>query len=159
MLLLLLAAVGFVLLIACVNMANLTLARGTVRRRELAIRSALGAARSRVVRQLLMESAMLAVIGGAGGLLLANWAIKFLAAGLPEYLADANSRVAFLKVDATAFGFTLVLSLLTTMLFGLAPAMRLSRVRLNEELKEGGRTAGTRDRLRSALVVARSPWR
>jgi putative ABC transport system permease protein len=153
LLLLLLAAVGFVLLIACVNMANLTLARGTVRRRELAIRSALGAGRLRVVRQLLLESAMLAVIGGAFGLLLANWAIPFLAAGLPEYLANANSRVALLKVDATALGFTLALSLLTTILFGLLPALQLSRVRLNEELKEGGRTAGTRNRFRSALVI------
>jgi putative ABC transport system permease protein len=153
-LLLLLAAVGFVLLIACVNMANLTLARGTVRRRELAIRSALGAGRLRVARQLLLESAMLAVIGGAFGLLLANWAIKFLAAGLPEYLADANSRVALLKVDATALAFTLALSLITTVLFGLAPALQLSRLRLNEELKEGGRTAGGRSRFRSALVIA-----
>ena len=154
LLLLLLAAVGFVLLIACVNMANLTLARGTVRRRELAIRSALGAGRLRVVRQLLLESAMLAVIGGAFGLLLANWTIKFLAAGLPEYLADANSRVASLKVDATALGFTLALSLLTTILFGLVPALQLSRVTLSEELKEGGRTAGARNRFRSALVIA-----
>ena len=153
LLLLLLAAVGFVLLIACVNMANLTLARGTVRRRELAIRAALGAGRFRVVRQLLLESAMVAVIGGAFGLLLANWAVQFLAAGLPEHLVNANSRVALLKVDAAALGFTLALSLLTTILFGLAPALQLSRVRLNEELKEGGRTAGTRNRFRSALVI------
>jgi putative ABC transport system permease protein len=154
MLLLLLGAVGFVLLIACVNIANLLLARGSARRRELAIRSALGAGRWRVVRQLLAESALLALIGGGGGLLLASWVIQFLAGGLPEYLADANSRVASLQLDTTALCFTLALSLLTSLLFGLAPALQLSKIDLNEALKEGGRTAGSRSRLRSTLVVA-----
>src|SRR5262245_12814263 len=154
LLLLLVAAVGFVLLIACVNIANLLLARGSVRRRELAIRSALGAGRLRVARQLLVESAMLALAGGAVGLLLANWGIKFIASGLPEYLANTNSRVAMLKIDATALGFTLALSMLTSFLFGLLPALRLSRVDLNEALKEGGRGGVARNRLRPALVVA-----
>jgi len=154
MLLLLFAAVGFVLLIACVNMANLTLARGTVRRRELAVRAALGAGRLRLTRQLLLESAMLAVAGGAVGLLLAHWEIQFIAGGLPEYLVAANSRVALLKVDMTALAFTFGLALLTSLLFGLVPAWQLSRVDLNEELKEGGRTVGLRNRFRSALVVA-----
>ena len=154
MLLLLVAAVGFVLLIACVNIANLLLARGSVRRRELAIRSALGAGRLRVARQLLVESAMLALAGGAFGLLLANWGIKFIAIGLPEYLASTNSRIAMLKIDATALGFTFALSMLTSFLFGLIPALRLSRVDLNEALKEGGRGAVARNRLRPALVVA-----
>jgi len=153
LLFLLTAAVAFVLLIACVNMANLTLARGTVRNRELAVRVALGASRVRVVRQLLIESALLAVAGGAIGLLGSNWAIKFLAAGLPEYLADANSHVASLKVDALTLVFTLGLSLLTTLMFGLVPALQLTRVDLNKQLKQGGRTAQSRSRLRSFLVV------
>src|SRR6266403_824224 len=106
-LLLLFAAVGFVLLIACVNMANLTLARGTVRRRELAVRAALGAGRLRLTRQLLLESALLAIVGGVVGLLLARWVIEFVATGLPDYLVNANSRVAGLKIDVTTLGFTL----------------------------------------------------
>jgi putative ABC transport system permease protein len=154
MLLLLLAAVGFVLLIACVNIANLLLARASVRRRELAIRTALGAGRLRVIRQLLAESAMLALVGGALGLLLAGWVVEFLAGGLPEYLANANPRVAMLKIDAAALGFTFALSILTSFLFGIIPALRLSKVDLNESLKEGVRTAGARNRLRPALVVA-----
>jgi putative ABC transport system permease protein len=154
MLLLLVAAVGFVLLIACVNIANLLLARGSFRRRELAIRTALGAGRSRVMRQLLVESATLALVGGALGLLLASWGVEFLAGGLPEYLANANPRVAMLEIDATALGFTFALSTLTSFLFGLIPALRLSKIDPNEALKEGGRAAGARSRLRTALVVA-----
>jgi putative ABC transport system permease protein len=153
MLLLLVSAVGFVLLIACVNIANLSLARGTVRRRELAVRTALGARRLHLVRQLLVESSLLAFAGGAIGVLLANWALKFLAAGLPEYLADANAHVALLSLDATALVFTVGVTLLTTFLFGLVPALQLSRVDLNTELKETGRAAITRSRFRSVLVV------
>ena len=153
MLLLLLSAVGFVLLISCVNMANLTLARGTVRRRELAVRVALGAGRSRIVRQLLLECALLALLGGVFGLLFAQWVLKFLMAGLPEYLADANSHVASVHVDGTVLAFTLVVSVAATFLFGLVPALQLSRVDLNRELKDGARGTGARSRFRSALVV------
>jgi putative ABC transport system permease protein len=153
-LLLLVIAVGFVLLIACANLANLLLARGNVRRRELAIRAAMGASRLRVARQLLAESVMLAFVGGAAGLFLANFGIKFIASGLPEYLAEANSHVAMLRIDATALGFTVALSVLTSILFGLAPALQLSKVNLNEALKEGGRAAGSRSKLRSMFVVS-----
>ena len=154
MLMLLLGAVGFVLLIACVNIANLLLARGSIRRRELAIRSALGAGRGRVVRQLLAESLVLSLVGSAAGLLVASWTTRFIASGLPEYLIQANSRVALLHIDTAALGFTLALSLLTSILFGFAPALQLSKIDLNEALKEGGRTIGSRNRLRSVLVVA-----
>jgi putative ABC transport system permease protein len=153
-LLLLFVAVGFVLLIACANLANLLLARGSVRRRELAIRSALGAGRLRVVRQLLVESLLLAFAGGFCGLLLTNLVIKFLASGLPDYLINANSRVATLTIDASALWFTFALSILTSLLFGLAPALQLSRFNLNEALKDGGRSGGSRNRLRSTFVVA-----
>jgi putative ABC transport system permease protein len=119
---LLLAAVAFVLLIACVNLTNITLARGTTRRRELAVRAALGAGRFSLGRLLLVESTMLALAGGALGLILAYWSIQFLASGLPEYLVDANSRVAFLGIDKTALAFTLLVSLVTSVLFGLVPA-------------------------------------
>ena len=135
-------------------MANLTLARGLVRRRELAVRIALGASRFRVVRQVLIESALLALAGGAVGLLLANWSIRFLTSGLPEYLSDSNARISLLTIDKTALAFTVGLSLLTTVVFALVPAMHLSRVDLNLELKESGRSTSTRSRFRSALVVA-----
>ncbi|HEY7184693.1 MAG TPA: ABC transporter permease [Blastocatellia bacterium] len=157
MLWILFAAVGFVLLIACANVANLSLARASVRHRELAIRAALGAGRLRVVRQLLVESAMLAVLGGACGLLLAHWGIRFLVGGLPEYLGLTNSHVALLKLDVRALCFTFALAFLTTIIFGLLPALQSSRVNLNETLKEGGRGEAQgrgQNRLRSLLVVS-----
>src|ERR1044071_2188275 len=154
MLLLLMVAVGFVLLIACVNIANLLLARGNVRRRELAVRTALGAGRWRVMRQLLTENLVLAFLSAAIGLLLARWVTQFVASGLPEYLADANSRVALMTLDTTALIVTFMLALITSVLFGLVPAFHLSRIDLNEALNEGGRTVAPRKHLRSVLVVA-----
>jgi putative ABC transport system permease protein len=136
-----------------VNIANLTLTRGIMRRRELAIRAVLGARRMRVIRQLLIESALVALAGAALGLLAANWIVGFLAAGLPDYLVNANSRVAMLGIDRVALGFTIGLALLTTLLFGLAPALQLSKVKLNEFLKEGSRSTGVRSKFRSALVI------
>jgi predicted permease len=157
MLWILFAAVGFVLLIACANVANLLLVRGSVRRRELAIRAALGAGRLRVVRQLLVESAMLAVVGGVCGLLLANWCIRFLVGGLPEYLTEPNTHLAQLEVDGWALGFTFTLALATAVVFGLIPALHASKLDLNETLKESGRgeTRGRgQSRVRSVLVVS-----
>jgi putative ABC transport system permease protein len=154
MLLLLMVAVGFVLLIACVNIANLLLARGNVRRRELAVRTALGAGRWRVMRQLLTENLLLAFLGAGMGLLLARLATQFVASGLPEYLADANSRVALLGLDTTTLVVTFTLALITSLLFGLVPAFQLSRIDLNEALNEGSRTVAPRKHLRSVLVVA-----
>jgi predicted permease len=149
-LLVLLGAVGFVLLIACVNVANLMLARSTARRREFAIRSALGAGNARLVRQLLTESVLIAIAGGVIGLLLAGAstqsALRLLPSGLP--------RAQEVGVDTHVLLFTMVISLLAGILFGLAPAMRRSDLNLQETLKEGGRgSAGGRQRAQRVLVL------
>ena len=140
MLLVLMVAVGFVLLIACGNVANLFLARSTGRIREFAIRSALGAGRRRVVQQLLTESTLLALGGGGIGLLLASLGTKAGLAALPAGLPRANE----VRLDPHVLGFTLVASLFAGVIFGLAPALQSARPNLNEDLKEGGRGSSSR---------------
>ena len=147
----LLGAVLFVLLIVCANVANLLLARNAAREREIAIRAALGAGRGRIVRQLLMESLLLAAIGGTGALLLAAWGVKLLTTFGPRDIPRLQEAV----LDAPVFGFTLVVSLLTGLIFGLAPAWQRAGINPNAALKAGARTTGgAGQRLRGALVVA-----
>jgi putative ABC transport system permease protein len=152
-LLILFGAVGLVLLIACANVANLLLARSTTRQREVAIRTALGAKRWRIARQLLTESLMLACLGGVVGLLIAIWGVEFLLGLAPQSL----SQVQGVSIDGRVLLFTLFVTVLTGTVFGLVPALQASRIQPGESLKEGSRGApgGARSRhLRSAMVVS-----
>lgn len=149
----LLGAVGFVLLIACANVAGLLLARAAGRQKEIAIRSAMGARPGRLIRQLLTESLVLSIAGGGFGLLVAVWGTALLVKGAPDNIARAGE----VGVDTRVLGFTLIVSLLCGIVFGLAPALQTSKPDLNESLKEGGKstTAGlSHNRTHSFLVVA-----
>ena len=151
MLLTLLGAVGLVLLIACANVANLLLARSTRRQKEIAIRTALGAGRRRILRQLFTESVLLAIAAGVAGLILAVLGTTLLAAYVPEGIP----RIREISTDAPVLVFTLAASLLTGLLFGLAPALQTSNPALNETLKEGERNSSTgHNRTGKILVVA-----
>jgi putative ABC transport system permease protein len=151
-LLAMLGAVGFVLLIACANIANLLLARGSARARELAVRAALGAGRVRLVRQLLTESVLLSLLGGACGVLVGVWAVDALVAVAPRGAPRLNE----ITLDATVFTFAGVLALATGVLFGLAPALHFSREEASHSLKQGPRGSGgtSGGRVRRALIAA-----
>lgn len=149
----LLGAVALVLLIGCANVANLLLARATGRQREIAIRAAMGASRGRIVRQLLIESGMLSLVGGACGLVVAQWGTEFFG----RLASNQVPRLAGAAIDVRVLSFTLIASIGTGLVFGIAPALQLSRLELTETLKESGRGAGhsaRQNRLRSLLVAS-----
>jgi len=149
-LLVLLGAVGFVLLIACVNVANLLLARSTARQREFSVRAALGAGQLRILRQLLTESVLLSALGGGFGLILARWGTAAALLAVPETVPRAEE----IGIDFRVLLFTILVSVLTGIMFGLLPAIRMSRTDISGSLKDSGRAiSGPRTRMQSALVM------
>ncbi len=149
-LLVLLGAVGLVLLIACANIANLLLARATSRTREIAVRTALGAGRTRIIRQLLSETAVLGLLGGVAGIALAYWGVKALSWLVPSSLPQLNP----IRIDYFVLGFALLLSAIAGVAFGLVPAMFAANADIQNTLREGGRTGESRNRRRARSVLA-----
>jgi len=150
----LMSVVGLVLLIACVNLANLLLAQASKREKELSIRAAMGAGRARLVRQLLTESTVLSLMGGLAGLLVAYWGRNLLWSFRPPFLLDGSIDLSF---DARVLGFTLLISMFTGLIFGIIPAIKASGTDINEVLKTGGRGGAlgwTHNRLRGLLVIS-----
>jgi putative ABC transport system permease protein len=155
-LLVLLGAAAFVLLLACANVANLQLARATVRQKELAVRLALGASRWQITRQMLVESVLMALLGGLAGVLLASWGGELMQRTIPPFIVQHIPGIKHMKIDTGVLAFTLVVTLLTGILAGLAPALHVSNPDPNEALKEGvrgGSASPGRQRLRALLVV------
>jgi len=155
--LVLMGAAAFVLLLCCANVANLQLARAFARQKEIALRTALGATRWHIGRQLLVESTVLALLGGGGALLLASWGNALMRRNLPAFIVEHVAGLKHLQVDGRVFLFTLAIAVVTGVITGLAPAWHLARPSLNDTLKEGGRSSSlsvSRHRLRRLLVVS-----
>lgn len=153
----LMGAAIFVLLLACANVANLQLARASARQKEIVLRTALGASRWQVARQLLIESLLIALCGSAGALLLSSWGIHLLVRGIPPFIVEHVAGLKYLQIDLRVFGFTLLAAVITGALAGLAPALHFSRPEINDTLKEGvrgGSSSGGRSRLRTLLVIS-----
>src|ERR1700681_1323516 len=155
--LVLMGAAAFVLLLCCANVANLQLARGFARQKEIALRTALGATRWHIGRQLLVESVLLALLGSGGALLLSRWGLAIMSRSIPPFIVEHIAGLKHLQVDSRVFLFTLGVALVTGVITGLAPAWHLERPNLNDTLKEGGRSSNLsvgRHRLRTLLVIS-----